>query len=131
MTKKNAEATQRLIDLLPVYYAQKSQMDLIKKEVDKENAEIKSIMAESGITEIISKDIRASYSVSTRQDFVEEALLAKLKEMKVRGVIKKKEYVDMEALENAIYNGKINAAELAPCQTIKEVATLRGSKLKK
>lgn len=131
MTKKNAEATQRLIDLLPVYFAQKSQMDLIKKEVDKENAEIKNIMAESGITEIISEDIRASYSVSTRQDFVEEALIAKLKEMKVRGVIKKKEYVDMEALENAIYNGNINAAELAPCQTIKEVATLRVNKIKK
>ena len=51
--------------------------------------------------------------------------------MKIRGVVKKKEYVDMDALENAIYNGKINAAELASCQTKKEVVTLKVTKLKR
>ena len=43
----------------------------------------------------------------------------------------KKEYVDMDALENALYNGEINPAELAPCQETKTTITLRLSKVKK
>jgi hypothetical protein len=99
--------------------------------VDKENAEIKTLMRASNLSEFVAGDIKATCSVSERQDFIEEALIEKLKEMKVRGIIKKKEYVDMDALENAIYNGKVDAAALASCQTTKEVVTLRVSKVKK
>mgnify|MGYP000930056178 FL=1 len=106
-------------------------MDSYKKLVDRDNKEIKSIMLGAEMGEFVVDDIKASCSVSVREDFVEEALIAKLKEMKIRGVIKKKEYVDMDALENAIYNGKVDAASLADCQTKKEVVTLRVSKLKR
>lgn len=122
---------ERLTELLPIYHTQKSEMDSIKKVVDKENAEIKTLMRESNLSEFVAGDIKATCSVSERRDFIEEALIEKLKEMKVRGIIKKKEYVDMEALENAIYHGKVDAAALASCQTTKEVVTLRVSKAKK
>jgi hypothetical protein len=122
---------EKLSQLLPVYEANKSEMDSYKKLVDKDNKEIKSIMLEAGLREFVVDDIKATCSVSERQDFIEEALIAKLKEMKVPGIVKKKEYVDMDALENAIYNGKIDAAALANCQTKKEVVTLRVSKIKK
>lgn len=122
---------EKLSDLLPVYEANKSEMDSYKKLVDRDNKEIKSIMLGAEMGEFVVDDIKASCSVSVREDFVEEALIAKLKEMKIRGVVKKKEYVDMDALENAIYNGKINAAALADCQTKKEVVTLRVTKLKR
>ena len=122
---------EKLSQLLPVYEANKSKMDSYKKLVDKDNKEIKSIMLGAGLREFIVDDIKASCSVSEREDFIEEALIAKLKEMKVRGIVKKKEYVDMDALENAIYNGKIDAAALADCQTKKEVVTLRVTKLKR
>lgn len=124
-------AEERLTELLPIYHMQKSEMDSIKKVVDKENAEIKTLMRESNLPEFIAGDIKATCSVSERQDFIEEALIEKLKDMKVSGIIKKKEYVDMDALENAIYNGKVDAAALASCQTTKEVVTLRVSKVKK
>lgn len=124
-------AEERLTELLPIYHTQKSEMDSIKKVVDKENAEIKTLMRESNLPEFVAGDIKATCSVSERQDFIEEALIEKLKDMKVRGIIKKKEYVDMDALENAIYNGKVDAAALASCQTTKEVVTLRVSKVKK
>ncbi len=124
-------AEERLTELLPIYHAQKSEMDSIKKVIDKENIEIKTLMRESNLSEFVAGDIKATCSVSERQDFIEEALIEKLKDMKVRGIIKKKEYVDMDALENAIYNGKVDAAALASCQTIKEVVTLRVSKVKK
>ena len=122
---------EKLSDLLPVYEANKSEMDSYKKLVDRDNKEIKSIMLGAEMGEFVVDDIKASCSVSVREDFVEEALIAKLKEMKIRGVVKKKEYVDMNALENAIYNGKVDAASLADCQTKKEVVTLRVSKLKR
>ena len=105
-------------------------MDSYKKLVDSDNKEIKEIMQENKLPEFIVDDIKATCSVSERTDFIEEALIEKLKEMKVKGIIKKKEYVDMDALENAIYNGKVNAGELASCQTTKEVVTLRVSKVK-
>lgn len=122
---------EKLSQLLPVYEANKSKMDSYKKLVDKDNKEIKSIMLGAGLREFVVDDIKASCSVSEREDFIEEALIAKLKEMKVRGIVKKKEYVDMDALENAIYHGKIDAAALANCQTKKEVVTLRITKLKR
>jgi len=122
---------EKLSDLLPVYEANKLEMDSYKKLVDRDNKEIKSIMLGAEMGEFVVDDIKASCSVSVREDFVEEALIAKLKEMKIRGVVKKKEYVDMDALENAIYNGKVDAASLADCQTKKEVVTLRVSKLKR
>ena len=122
---------EKLSQLLPVYEANKSEMDSYKKLVDKDNKEIKSIMLGAGLREFVVDDIKASCSVSEREDFIEEALIAKLKEMKVQGIVKKKEYVDMDALENAIYNGKVDAASLADCQTKKEVVTLRVSKLKR
>jgi len=122
---------EKLSRLLPVYEANKSKMDSYKKLVDKDNKEIKSIMLEAGLREFVVDDIKASCLVSKREDFIEEALIAKLKEMKVPGIVKKKEYVDMDALENAIYNGKVDAAALADCQTKKEVVTLKVTKLKR
>ena len=128
---KEKRAEERLTELLPIYHMQKSEMDSIKKVVDKENAEIKTLMRASNLSEFVAGDIKATCSISERQDFIEEALIEKLKDMKVRGIIKKKEYVDMDALENAIYNGKVDAAALASCQTTKEVVTLRVTKIKK
>jgi len=130
LIEDNKTAEEKLQELIPHYQLNKHAMDSYKKLVDKDNKEIKKIMLESQLPEFIVGDIKATCSVSEREDFIEEALIEKLKEMKVGGVIKMKEYVDMDALENAIYNGKLNAAELASCQTKKEVVTLRVTKIK-
>lgn len=130
LVEDNKTAEEKLQELIPHYQLNKSEMDSYKKVVDKDNKEIKMIMLESQLPEFIVGDIKATCSVSERQDFIEEALIEKLKEMNVEGVIKMKEYVDMDALENAIYNGELNAAELASCQTKKEVVTLRVTKIK-
>lgn len=130
LVEDNKTAEEKLQELIPHYQLNKSEMDSYKKVVDKDNKEIKMIMLESQLPEFIVGDIKATCSVSEREDFIEEALIEKLKEMKVDGVIKMKEYIDMDALENAIYNGELNAAELASCQTKKEVVTLRVTKIK-
>ena len=120
MTKKrislvedNRTAEEKLEQLIPHYQLNKSKMDSYKKIVDKDNKEIKEIMLSISIIRIYSWGYQSNRSVSVREDFIEEALIEKLKEMKVDGVIKMKEYVDMDFLENAIYEWRIECSRVS------------------
>lgn len=110
---------------IEMYYGTKSQMDILKKEVDSLNKSIKEEMRENNIEELEVGDIVAKYSSYFKEDIDEDKLIEILKPMKLRGIIKKKEYVDLDALEAAIYHGKVNAADLDPSRIKKEVETLR------
>lgn len=121
----------KLKELIPLYKQNKMDADSYEKLAKKYNTEIKTIMLDNKLTEATDGDTKISCVVSQRQEFVEELLISTLKKLKIKGVVKKKEYVDMDALEDAIYNGLLNAAQLAPCQVTKEVVTLRMSNIKK
>ena len=122
---------EKLQELITHYYVNKVEADSYKKIVDKDNAAIKEIMLEEQLSEMTTNDgLKATCSISEKESFVEDALIDKIKSLGVKGIIKKKEYVDMEALENAIYHGELNAAELASCQEKKQVVTLRVTRLK-
>lgn len=125
MSNQVTQAKARLAELIPSYHLNKKEMDSYKKLVDQDNKEIKQLMLSNNIPEIVVEGIKATVSVSEKWDFVEDRLLAKLKELNVEGVIQTKEYVDMDALESAIYNGKISAADLNTCREKKETVTLR------
>ena len=128
------EIKELLETLIPTYAKEKAEADYHKKLADKNNTEIKQVMRSNDIPEYSAGDVTAKCSVSYREEFDEEALLEKLKSLKLPKeckVIRRKEYVDMDALESAIYNGYVNAAELASCQTRKEIVTLRISGGKK
>ena len=50
------------------------------------------------------------------------------------GLIKTKEYVDMDVLENLLYHNKFDEAEISSissCQEIKNIPTLKVKKVKK
>ena len=121
----------RLDELVPLYYEHNELVKKHKKVADKANKEIKEIMAEQGITEFATNGLVATVSVSERVDLMEDILIEKIKELGIKGIIKTKEYVDMDALETALYNGLINPAMLAQAQTKKEVVTLRVRQEKK
>ena len=121
----------KLDDLIPLYYEHNELVKKHKKVADKANKEIKKIMAEQGITEFATNGLVATVSVSERVDLMEDVLMEKIKELGIEGIIRTKEYVDMDALETALYNGLINPAMLAQAQTKKEVVTLRIMKEKK
>lgn len=131
MNTRKDQAIKQLQELIPIYKLNKGEADSYKKLADKYNATIKTLMVEHDINEASTDDIKVVLTKQLRQQFIEEALIKKLKELKVKNVIKKKEYVDMDALENAIYNGEVNAAELTSCQSTQEVLTLRLSAVKK
>ena len=115
----------KLDDLIPLYYEHNELVKKHKKVADKANKEIKKIMAEQGITEFATNGLIATVSVSERVDLMEDVLMEKIKELGIKGIIKTREYIDMDALETALYNGLINPAMLAQAQTKKEVVTLR------
>lgn len=120
-----------LADMVDYYYENKVKYEDYKKEVDAINKDIKAQMKLLGKTEIESKfGLIAKLSVQKRESFNEDLLLSKIQSLNVPGIIKTKEYVDMDELENAIYNGKLDATELSSCRVTKEVTTLKISERK-
>ena len=126
---------EQLLQLIPEYGNHKAKLDEYDKICKTENAEIKRIMSEEGINNISSGGYKVSYSVSERQTMNEDKLLALLQD-KVSaesGIIKTKQYVDMDALESAIYNGSIPKEVIIAmdnCREKKQTVSLRISKVK-
>ena len=116
---------ENLPKMVNVYKVHKELADQAKKESDKLNTQIKTVMREAGLTKFETDKYKVTCSTSQRQSFDDEWLLEKIKSLNVPGVVKTREYVDMVALEDAIYRGIIDPVELAPGQIITDVPTLR------
>lgn len=127
------EQTQKelLNSIIECFYKDKQTADKYKKSAEEYNKEIKDIMADIRIDEFETDNgLVAKLTHKQSESFNEEKLLAKIKELNIHGIIKTREYVDMEALENAIYNENIDASELSACREIKETVALKVSKKK-
>ena len=120
-----------LNSVIESFYEDKKQLDNYKKSTDEYNKEIKKLMSELNKTEFeTDKGLVAKITVQNRESFNENKLISKLKELNGTSAIKTKEYVDMDVLEDLIYNGKINASELTSCKVSKQVVTLKVSERK-
>jgi hypothetical protein len=135
MARLNLEpATISLEDLIPKYYEDKSSMDTLKKVCDAENSQIKDLLREQGIDTYEANGYKAKRTVSCRESLNEERLLEVIRKHGIEGVIKTKEYVDMDELESYLYNHESTtelATDLASCKTTTEVVQLRVTKAKK
>ena len=121
---------EQLIELIPKYAMNKNEMDSYKKLVDKDNLQIKDLMKQASLNEFIVSDLRAARTVAYRKDINEEAMIEKIKALGIKGIVKKREYIDTDALENAMYHGKVNPEKLADCIETKEVVTLKITRVK-
>lgn len=133
-----------LKELVESYGMNKKENDDLKKIVDNQNKEIKSLMESNNLKKFESDNYKVSYSVSTRDTIDEELLLSEAKTFTIAdgidlksaqevGLIKTKEYVDMDVLESLMYKGGISEEDLMKidkCRETKEVITLRVSKKK-
>lgn len=119
--------------LIPQYIQNKSDMESYKKICDKENAQIKSIMKSFTVTNYEVGKYKATYSISKRETMNEEMLLQIAHSFGIPEIVKTKEYIDFDALEKAIYDGKISndiLLEMNKAKEVKEVVTLRVTKKK-
>jgi len=122
---------EKLKGIIDNYFMQKAIEKGAKEFIDEYNIDIKAIMKQEGIEEFLTDTAKASITTAVKNDFIEEKLIEVLKDLKIKNIVKKKEYVDMDALEDAIYKGKIDPIALKDCQTSKEVVTLRVTAIKK
>jgi hypothetical protein len=127
--------TDKLLQLIPEYGSHKSTLDEYDKICKSENAEIKRIMEEEGIDNMQAGGYKVTYSVKESNTMNEDKLLALLqnKVSAESGIVKTKKYVDMDALESAIYNGAIPKEvliEMDNCREKKQTVSLRITKVK-
>lgn len=132
-----------LEELIPSYFQNKSELDDYKKICEQENSLIKIKMNELCTDKFETGVYVAKKVTQHRETINEEALLKLLKDTviflpdsvapvaisgAIPGLIKTKEYIDMDVLEDAIYNGKIPedvVASMASCKEVKDVETLK------
>lgn len=124
------ENMEELGDLVEKYYKDKQILDEYKKSVETENQKIKEIMQHFNMSEFKKNQYQAKITIQKREKFIDDKLISKLKELNITTPIKTIEIVDMDELENVIYNGQLNASELTNCKTTSEVVTLKVKELK-
>lgn len=135
----NKEQTLQLESLLRSYISNKTELDSLDKDVKCQNATIKTFMEKEGIDKYSIDGYSVSYTVKETNKVNEEKLLNLLQNysqinFKALGVIKSKEYVDSEALENAVYNNLLDKellVKIKDCSTTTKTPTLTLRKGKK
>lgn len=110
------------------------------KSLNKQKNDLKdkicAFMDEEGIDKVVVSGYSLSRSVSHRTTVDEDKLLSVVKGWYVKdtdGLIKTKEYVDTDVLEDLTYKGLVTPTELKEletCRNVTEVVTLRPSKRK-
>lgn len=125
-----------LEELINAYKNNKQEVDDLKKVVDRQNKEIKDIMLEEDLKEFTTYNNYTAKIIVTEKDTMnEELLLSRLQVVKDKypNLIKTKEYVDLDELENLLYNNLLDentTEKVNSCITTKEVVQLRISKKK-
>ena len=124
-----------LEDMVKIYAGKKEELDPLKKQVDDYGKKIKAEMRNQDLTEVVVDGIKASITITPKSDFNElqaiEILRKNLTLEQFNAVVKTKEYIDDDALENLVYTEGIDASILAPAETPKEpTITLRLGKVK-
>lgn len=124
---------EKLTQLIDDYGKQRSKVDNEKAKADLLNNEIKMLMEKHELDSFDGDNFSAKYIVQKREMWDEEALIKLMKSTDIKDIVKKKEYIDWDCLENAIYHDKLSKSVLMrmdKLRTIKETPTLRVSKLK-
>lgn len=130
------EQAQSLLEGMAANFCQrKLEENRLKKQNGVESDTIKQAMALLSLRSFVSNGYQLSYSTSDKVVFNEDNLIDTLKRLNIPGaalkkIVKKREYVDFEALEEAIYKDIVDAATLVDCQESSESSTLRVKKLK-
>ena len=123
MAKKKSSTALGLDKLIPSYGKNKMQSKELEKAAGILNKRIKEIMSQEGIEEKEAGGFVANYTIRTTESFNQEALLEFVKTNKtLKQCVKMAEYVDMDVLENLIYEGKI------PKKTLLELDKFRVKK---
>ena len=131
MSRRNVFDLSTAID---TYKESKDRENALKKANNELNENIKNYMQEHDMTSANSENYTATLyrqdKESLNEDLAIEIIKANLDGALLASVIKKKEYIDEEALEKLVYNGDFDVTKLAKAKMVKSVYTLRVNKKK-
>lgn len=122
-----------LKELIPQYAMNKQELDDYTAICKRENEEIKAEMAKIGKDEYETGGYVAKRGIQHKESINEARLIEVLRKHNITDAIKTKEYVDMDALEDYLYNHESTnelALDLASCKSTTEVVTLRVTRAK-
>jgi len=132
--KQNLLPSSALEKLVESYIVNKRNEEDFKKQASAENTQIKELMHEYNLTEVSTSLGTAKITEQEKVTFIEDKLIEFLKSNNIADdIVKTKEYVDFDALESAIYHGKISdelVQSMSDCQEKKVTTVLRISKKK-
>lgn len=123
-----------LYELIDQYGQNNTKLNALKKTCDSLKSDIKTTMSELDTTEFDTGTYAAVLSTVSKESMDDDLLVDFVRNLGLRGVIKKKEYVDMDKLEKAIYAGKITKEQLIEmdkCKVITSYQKLIVKKVKK
>lgn len=124
---------QQLDELAAEYLEVSAQFTAIEAKKKALGSVIKTMLDTFGVSKYVSND-NISLSMSCRKniEFDQDLLLAECKAMNIAGLVKTKEYVDMEELESALYRDASLKESVKKCQIEKpDIVTLRCTQKKK
>lgn len=121
-----------LTHLVDTFGVQNDNLKQLKTEVDAKNKEIKEIMSSEKLDYFSTGDYSATYKVKQTTKVNEDKLLYLLQTVdgdnfRKLGIIQSREYVNVDALEAAIYNGIIDKdllIEIKNCSSVVQTPTL-------
>lgn len=123
--------TNELEALIKIFYQHKKKLNHYDELTKGENSQIKEMMTSGGMDSYTFDGYKALIVESHKDTIDEDMLLEILKDNKLTNCIKIVEVVDMDALENAIYNGKVPMnvmKKMDSCKKSSTVVSLRVSK---
>ena len=125
-----------LYELIDQYGQNNTKLNALKKTCDSLKSDIKNTMSKLDATEFDTGTYTAVLSTVSKESMDDDLLVDFVRNLGLRGVIKKKEYVDMDKLEKAIYAGKLTKEQLVEMDKCKVVSsyqklTVRKTKKKK
>ena len=125
-------------DLVNDYGDRDTQIKSLKRLCDEEKEQIKNFLAQEGYEYFSTDYYTVSRVVSERETLNEEKLIPILKSYWITThgsmecpYIKTKEYIDMDKLEEAIYQKELTPNVLAEMDTCREVTTTVALRCKK
>lgn len=134
--KPKAMEDSELQDVVLQYQGAKKQESSIKKVVTDLGGIIKQELQNRDATEFIAGDVRASITITPKQEVNElqaiEILRKALTPEQFSKVVKTKEYIDDDEFEKLVYAHEVDAEILMPAVTpLAPTVTLRLGKVKK
>lgn len=131
MSRRDVFDLSKAIDL---YKENKDLENKLKKSNTEAGNLIKQYFNEKGITSASSEKYTATVTTTTKSTLNEELAIEIIKEnlggALLRSVIKKKEYIDEDALEKLVYNGDFDITKLEKAKIDTTTQTLRITKKK-